>query len=429
MSREITALRRPGTLPRVVIVGAGFGGLTVARALVREPVSITLVDRHNYHLFQPLLYQVATAGLSPGDIAWPVRGVFRDRPSVLVLLDDVTGIDLARQELYLDERRIAWDFLVLATGVSHNYYGHPEWAAFAPGLKAIEDATAIRRRILMAFERAEMAEEPAERARLLTFVIVGGGPTGVELAGAIIELARKVLAADFRRINTRATRVLLVEAGDRVLPAFPPHLSAYAQRALERLGVEVLVGRKITACEAGGVRIDTDFQAAGTTLWAAGVQAGPVAKWLGAAADPQGRVRVLPDLSVPGAPNVFVVGDAARVSDPAAGIVPGVAPAAKQAGRYVARVIGARIAGREAPAPFRYRHQGNLATIGRHSAVIDFGWLRLRGYVAWWLWGGAHIFFLIGVRNRVLVTIQWLWSYFMFQRGARLITKSGSDRD
>jgi NADH dehydrogenase len=408
--------------PRVVIVGAGFGGIAAARALVNAPVSITLIDRHNYHLFQPLLYQVATAGLSPGDIAWPVRSMFRDRPSVLVLLDRVTGIDPARHELLLRQRRLPYDFLVLATGASHNYYGHPEWSSFAPGLKSIEDATAIRARILLAFEQAEMSEDPAEQARLLTFVIIGGGATGVELAGAIIELARKVLASDFRRINTRSTRVLLIEAGDRILPAFPAALSGYARKALERLGVEVRTGQSITGCDGAGVWIDGRFQPAGTALWAAGVQAGPVATWLGAESDRQGRVLVSSDLSVPGQPDIFVLGDAARVSDTAFGAVPGIAPAAKQAGRYVGQVIAARVAGRPAPAPFRYRHQGNLATIGRHSAVIDFGWLRLRGYLAWWLWGGAHIYFLIGVRNRLLVMIQWLWSYVMFQRGARLIT-------
>jgi NADH dehydrogenase len=341
---------------------------------------------------------------------------------VLVLLDRVTGIDHACHELLLLQRRIPYDFLVLATGASHNYYGHPEWSPFAPGLKSIEDATAIRARILLAFERAEMSEDPAEQARLLTFVIIGGGATGVELAGAIIELARKVLASDFRRINTRSTRVILIEAGERVLPAFPAALSGYARKALERLGVEVRTGQSITGCDGAGVWIDGRFQPAGTALWAAGVQAGPVAAWLGAESDRQGRVLVNPDLSVPGLPDVFVLGDAARVSDPAFGAVPGIAPAAKQAGRYVGQVIAARVAGRPAPAPFRYRHQGNLATIGRHSAVIDFGWLRLRGYLAWWLWGGAHIYFLIGVRNRLLVMIQWLWSYLMFQRGARLIT-------
>jgi NADH dehydrogenase len=415
--------------PRVVIVGAGFGGLAAAQALQREPVSVTLVDRRNHHLFQPLLYQVATAGLSPSDIAWPVRWVFRRRPSVLVLLDEVQGIDRAAREIVLPAGRIPYDFLVLAPGVSHNYYGHPEWAASAPGLKTVEDATAIRRRILVAFERAEMTGDAAERDRLLTFVVVGGGPTGVELAGAIGELARKVLAADFRRINTRATRVLLVEAGERLLPALPPSLSGYARRALERLGVEVLLGRTITSCEPGGVRIDGEFQAAATALWAAGVEAGPLAGWLGAGADRQGRVHVRPDLSVPGAPEIFVIGDAARIQDATFGAVPGLAPAAKQAGRYVGRVIAARVRGAPPPPPFRYRHQGNLATIGRHSAVIDFGRVRLRGYVAWWLWGGVHIFFLIGVRNRVLVIVQWLWSYLTFQRGARLITGSPSGAD
>ncbi len=408
----------------VVIVGAGFGGLAAAKALARTraPVAITLIDRQNYHLFQPLLYQVATAGLSPGDIAWPVRGVFRNQPAVLVQLAEVTGVDTAQRAVLLGDRRVPYDYLILATGARHNYYGHPEWEPHAPGLKSVEDATAIRRRILLAFERAEMAEDAAERQRLLTFVVIGGGPTGVELAGAISELARKVLAADFRRINTRTTRVILVEAGPRLLPAFAPALADYAARALGRLGVEVQIGRRITACEAGGVRIDGELQPAATTLWAAGVQAGPLASWLGVPADSQGRVTVGPDLSVPGLPEVFVVGDAARIADAALGFVPGIAPAAKQAGRHVAAVIAARSAGQRGPGPFRYHHQGNLATIGRHSAVIDLGRLRLRGYLAWWLWGGAHVFFLIGVRNRIMVIVQWLWSYLMFQRGARLIT-------
>ncbi len=383
---------------------------------------MTLVDRHNYHLFQPLLYQVATAGLSPGDIAWPIRGMFRDRPSVLVLLDRVTGVEPAASELVLAGRRLRYDFLVLATGVSHNYYGHADWAPFAPGLKTIEDATAIRRRILLAFERAEMSDDPAEKARLLTFVIVGGGATGVELAGALIELARKALASDFRRIDTRATRVLLVEAGPRILPALRPGLSDYAERALRRLGVEVHTGQRITGCDASGVWIDGRFEPAATALWAAGVQAGPAASWLGVESDGQGRVAVNPDLSVPGLANVFVLGDAAHVADARFGTVPGIAPAAKQEGRYVGSVIAARVAGRPQPPPFRYRHQGDLATIGRHSAVIDFGWLRLSGYLAWWLWGGAHIYFLIGVRNRMVVMVQWLWSYLRFQSGARLIT-------
>lgn len=393
-----------------------------AQALARAPVAITVIDRRNYHLFQPLLYQVATAALSPGDIAWPIRRMLRRQRNTRVLLGEVTGVDVERRAVSLGEQSIPYDYLILATGVRHDYFGHDAWEASAPGLKELDDATRIRRRILLAFERAECGSDPSAQRRLLTFVIVGGGPTGVELAGAIAELARRVLAADFRHIDPTSARILLCEAGERVLPAFPEPLSRYAGRALARLGVEVKLKSPVTDCGPLGVTVGTERVEAATVLWAAGVAASPVARWLGIEADRLGRVPVAPDLSVPGLPELFVAGDVALVSDATGRPLPGVAPAAKQAGAYVARVIAARMSGRPAPPPFRYRDFGNLATIGRRAAVIDFGWLRIKGGIAWWIWGIAHIYFLIGMRNRLIVSLQWLWAYLTFDRGARLIT-------
>ncbi len=415
-------------VPRVVILGAGFGGLAAATALRKAPVAVTVIDRRNYHLFQPLLYQVATAALSPADIAQPIRAILRHQSNASVLLGRVTSIDTRAREVLIlghdpgTERRVGYDQLIVATGARHAYFGHDEWEEVAPGLKKIEDATDIRRRLLLAFERAEMALDPDERAALLTFVVVGGGPTGVELAGAIAELARMALATDFRHIDPRQTRVILVEAGPRLLPVMPERLSAIAKRALERLGVEVRLGQALTGCDAAGATVAGERVAARTILWAAGVAASPAAQWLDAGKDRAGRVKVEPDLTVPGHPEIFVIGDTALATDAKGRPLPGIAPAAKQAGQYVARVIRARIAGRPAPAPFRYRHLGNLATIGRKAAVADFGWLRLSGRVAWLLWGAVHIFFLIGFRNRLAVLLDWLWSYLTFQRGARLIT-------
>jgi NADH dehydrogenase len=414
------------SVPRVVIVGAGFGGLAAAKALARAPVDITVIDRRNYHLFQPLLYQVATAALSPAEIAWPIRSILRDQKNTRVLLGRVTGVDIAGRAVLIGERRVPYDYLVLATGARHAYFGHDDWETFAPGLKKIDDATEIRRRILLAFERAEMAEDARERERLLTFVIVGGGPTGVELAGTLAELASRALAEDFRHIDSRETRVLLAEAGPRLLPSFPEHLSAVAQRALARLGVETRLGHPVTAVDAGGVEIDGKRIAAATVLWAAGVAASPAGKWLGAERDKAGRIKVAPDLTVPGHPEIFAVGDTALALGRDGAPLPGVAPVAKQQGSYVARVIRARLAGRPAPAPFRYFNVGNLATVGRRAAVIDFGVVRLSGWLAWWLWGLVHIYFLIGMRNRLIVAIHWLWSYITFQRGARLITGADS---
>jgi NADH:ubiquinone reductase (H+-translocating) len=410
-----------GQVPRVVIVGAGFGGLNAAMALRHEKVEVTLIDRRNYHLFQPLLYQVATAGLSPADIAQPIRSILRRQRNATVLLGRVTTIDTQARDVLIGERRVPYDYLIVATGARHAYFGHDEWEAVAPSLKNIEDATDIRRRILLAFEEAENTAHAEDRAPMLTFVVVGGGPTGVELAGAIAELARKALVADFRKIQPHHARVLLIEAGQRLLPVFPERLSAVAKRALERLGVEVRLDAAVTACDDQGVMVGDERIQAGVVLWAAGVAASPAAKWLSAESDRAGRVKVGADLSLPEHPEIFVIGDTALATDPKGNPLPGIAPAAKQAGKYVARLIGARLRGRPMR-PFRYRHMGNLATIGRTAAVVDFGWIRLTGWIAWLLWSLVHIYFLIGFRNRLVVALDWLWAYLTFQRGARLIT-------
>jgi len=411
-----------GRRPRVVIVGAGFAGLTVAQRLAKAPVDITLIDRENHHLFQPLLYQVATAGLSPADIAWPIRGLVRHQRNTSVLLGAVTGVDRVRKRVIMRDRNIAYDVLVLATAATHGYFGNDSWAAHAPGLKAIDDATEIRRRLLLAFERAEMESDARERERLLTIVIVGGGPTGVEMAGAVVELARKALAADFRAIDPQQTRVLLVEAGPRLLPSFPEPLSCHAEQALRRLGVEVRLKQEVTRCVATGVTLGDENVCAGTVIWAAGVAASPAADWLAVAGDRCGRVLVGPDLRPPGMDHVFVIGDTALAHDVAGKPLPAIAPVAKQQGAYVAAVIQARLTGKAEPAPFRYRDRGLLATVGRKTAVIAFGRLRMKGWLAWWIWGIAHIYFLISLRNRLIVMTQWLWSCVSFERGARLIT-------
>lgn len=409
-------------MKRVVILGAGFGGLFAAQGLARSDAGITIVDRHNYHLFQPLLYQVAAAGLAPSDVAWPIRSILSRQKNATVLLDEVRGIDLQQREVRLATGRLPFDYLVIATGSTHSYFGRDDWSVTAPGLKSVDDATHIRRRILTAFEQAEMAGDEAERQALLRFVIVGGGATGVELAGTIAELAHHTLARDFRRIDPRQARITLVEAGPRLLPFFGPASSAYAQKALEALGVEVLLGSAVNDCQPGGVRLGDDFIAARTVIWAAGVKASPVAEWLGMEADRAGRVQVRPDLSIAADPDVFVIGDAASVMTEAGTPVPGIAPAAKQQGRYVARLVRRRITGRADPAPFRYRHAGFLATIGRRSAVIEFPGLRLKGRLAWWIWGVSHIYFLLGVPSPVVVSFRWLWEYLTYRRGARLIT-------
>lgn len=408
------------TRPRIVIVGAGFGGLFAAQALARVDAEVTVVDRHNYHLFQPLLYQVATAGLPPSDVAWPIRAILSRQRNATVLLGEVVGVDTTKSVVELEDRSLSFDYLVLATGSTHSYFGHDEWKPFAPGLKSIDDATEIRRRILRAFEAAEMETDAARRERLMRFVIVGAGPTGVELAGTIAELARYTLASDFRRIDPRSAKIVLVEAGPRVLAAFKEPQSDYAARALAKLGVEVRLNAAVTACDEHGVLLGAERLDSATVIWAAGVAASPAGRWLGVATDRAGRVPVQPNLSTGG--NVFVIGDAASVTLADGRRVPGVAPAAKQQGRYVARVIAARIAGRGDPAPFAYRDAGNLATIGRKAAVIEFPFMTLRGFVAWWFWGIAHIYFLVGVPSPVLVSLRWLWEYLTYGRGARLIT-------
>lgn len=410
-----------GKRPHVVIVGAGFGGLSAAKQLRRAPVDVTLVDRRNYHLFQPLLYQVATAGLSPADIAAPIRHIVRNQRNTSVLLGRVDGVDAAAKQVRVGHRNVAYDYLILATGAKHAY-PNPAWESFAPGLKSVDDATSIRARILLAFEHAEQAADPDEQRRCLNFVIVGGGPTGVELAGAIAELARRVIARDFRRIDTTTTRVVLLEGGPRVLPVLPEKLSAYATRALGKLGVEVRTGDFVEAVDETGVTVGGERIESRTILWAAGVRASEARRWLDAEADRAGRIRVGGDLSVPGQPDIFAIGDTARVAWRDDIPVPGIAPAAKQMGKYAADVVAARVGGRAAPKPFRYKHLGNLATIGRSSAVIDFGWWKPKGFLAWLLWGLAHVWFLIGFRNKVAVMADWIWAYITFKKGMRLIT-------
>ncbi|MFO1054416.1 MAG: NAD(P)/FAD-dependent oxidoreductase [Planctomycetota bacterium] len=412
-------------LPHVVVIGSGFGGLHAVRALRRAPVRITVVDRRNHHLFQPLLYQVATAALDPSDIAYPIRAIFkRQRNVAQVLLAEARGVDLANRRVTLDgsdgpHEVLHYDHLVLATGATHGYFGHDDWARFAPGLKTLEDALDIRRRVLLAYERAE--RWPADRDALLTFVVVGGGPTGVELAGSLIEIAVHTLARDFDTIDPRSARVILIEGAARVLPPYPEVLSESARRQLDTLGVEVRTGAVVTEVDGDGVVLQSGERiAARTVLWAAGVKASPLAQGLGVPLDRQGRVLVEPDLSVPGHPEVFVIGDLAAVKS-GGSPVPGVAPAAIQGGRHAARCIRMDLARRPRP-PFAYRDKGSLATIGRARGVAHLGRLRFGGFAAWFAWMAVHVFFLIGFRNRVFVALSWAWSYLTFRRGARLIT-------
>ena len=413
--------------PRVVIIGAGFGGLSAAKALARSPFDVTLIDRHNYHLFQPLLYQVATAGLSPADIASPIRSILSRQKNANVVLAKVSGVDLRRREVLAEGRRIPFDYLVVATGAQHAYFGHDDWAGYAPGLKTIDDATYLRRRILLAFEKAETEPDPEERRRLLNFVVVGGGPTGVEMAGAIAELASRALASDFRNIDPRCARIILVEAAPRLLTPFDPPLSESAKRSLEQLGVEVRLGAGVTDCDCGGVSIGGERIEARTIMWAAGVKASPAGDWLGAETDRVGRVKVGTDLSLPGHPDIFVIGDVALVVGTDGKPLPGIAPVAKQQGTYVAGLLIAHAEGKMMP-PFRYRDFGALATIGRKRAVAQMGRLQLSGFVAWLLWSVAHIYFLIGFRNRLVVAMNWAWNYVTFQRGTRLITGLSGSR-
>ena len=411
-----------GVAPHVVVVGGGFGGIATVRALRRAACRITLVDRSNHTVFQPLLYQVATAALSPADIAAPIRSVLRGQANVAVRLGEVTGIDGAAGEVVLTQGRIPFDYLVLATGARHSYFGQDQWAAHAPGLKSIDDATTMRGRMLLAFERAEGAVDPAERQALLTFVVVGGGPTGVELAGALAEFARTGLDKEYRAIDPASARVVLVQSAARVLPAFSALLSTRAERALHRLGVEVRTGAKVTHIGQDGVAIDSDHVAARTVFWAAGVAASPAAAWLGHAGDAAGRVIVDDDLSVPGWSGVYAIGDTAASKGWAGAAVPGLAPAAKQQGLHVARAIRAAAEGRAVSDSFSYRHYGNLATIGRLAAVLELRRLRLWGAPAWWVWGAAHVLLLAGGRNRAAVVLNWLWAYLTYKRGTRLIT-------
>jgi NADH dehydrogenase len=406
--------------PRVVILGGGFGGLYAARALRRARARVTLVDRRNHHVFQPLLYQVATAALNPSDIAVPIRHILSRQANVEVILGEAASVDVAGRRVILTDGEIPYDYLIVATGATHSYFGRDEWAPFAPGLKTIDDALEIRRRILLAFEAAERETDRDRRAAWLTFVIVGGGPTGVELAGAIAEIARRILREDFRRIDPRSARVLLAEAGPRLLPAFDAGLAEKTGRSLRALGVEVLTGSPVTAIDATGVSIGERRVAARIVLWAAGVAASPLARSLGAPLDRAGRVPVAPDLTLPGHPEVFVIGDLAALRQDGRP-VPGVAPAAKQMGRQTARNILRALRGLPYR-PFRYRDAGSLATIGRAAAVADFGRIRLWGLPAWLAWLVIHIYFLIGFRNRLLVILQWAWLYLRCESGARLIT-------
>lgn len=410
-----------------VIVGGGFAGLWATRALASAPVRITLIDRHNHHLFQPLLYQVATAGLSAPDIAAPLRHILRKQANVEVRLAEVAAIAPQEKHVVLaDGTTIAYDALLLATGATHAYFGHDEWARHAPGLKTLDDALQLRRHLLLAFERAEAETDPGKRAAWLSFAIVGGGPTGVELAGTLAEIARHTLKNEFRRIDPSQARVRLVEAGPRVLASFPDTLSEKARRQLERLGVEVVTGTPVSDITDEGYRLGETFIPAKTVVWAAGVAASPLARTLGVSLDRAGRVPVKPDLSVAGHPDIFVAGDLAAVTSDGRP-VPGVAPAAKQMGRHVAQVLRARLDGRASPDDFRYQDYGNLATIGRMAAVVDFGRLKFSGLLAWWFWLTAHVFFLIGFRNRLVVLLNWCWAYWSYQRGARIIL--GKDED
>jgi len=415
---------------RVAIIGGGFGGLAAIEGLKGSDVDITIVDRRNHHLFQPLLYQVATTSLSPSEIAWPIRMLVKHRPEVTTVLGNVIGIDKAAQLIELDDgARIPFDSLIIATGARHGYFGHDDWEPFAPGLKTLEDATAMRRRLLVAFETAERETDPDKRRTLLTFAIIGAGPTGVELAGAVIELARITLRNEFRSIHPEQARVILIEAGPRVLASFRESLSVYARTALERLGVEVHLGQAVTEVTADTVTYGDQVLHANTIIWAAGVQASPAARWLGAEADRAGRIKVNPDLTVPGSPNIYAIGDTVSVPGLNGKPVPGIGDAAKQGGKHAARAIRARRAGLPVPA-FRYRHLGDIATIGRSAAVIDFGSVQLTGWVGWWAWGLAHIYFLIGLKNRVSVALSWMWIYLSGHRSARLITwgEAGSDK-
>lgn len=413
----------PKKRAQIVVVGAGFAGLSAVKALSKADADITLIDRRNHHLFQPLLYQVATAALSPNQIASPIRSIVRRQKNASVILDEALGVDREAHEVILRDRTVPYDFLVLATGARHAYFGKDAWEDHAPGLKALEDANAIRNNILLAFERAERAPPGPARDRALTFAIIGGGPTGVELAGAIAEISKRALACDFRRTRCSDPHVILIEAGPRLLPSFSPRISGYVLASLQKRGVDVRLGAPVSdigdkRLAVAGETIDAD-----TIIWAAGVRASPAADWLGASRDRAGRVDVRGDLSIEGAPEIFVIGDTASAAGADGKPVPGLAPAAKQQGAYVGRVIASRLGGKAPPAPFRYMDFGSLATIGRNDAVAEFGGVKLTGFFAWLFWCAIHIYFLIGFRNRIVVTLDWMWSYVTLERGARLITE------
>lgn len=408
-------------VPRVVVIGGGFGGLLAVRTLKHAPVRVTLIDRRNFHTFQPLLYQVATAGLSPGEIAAPIRWILRNQHNVEVLLGDVQDFDLARKVVKLPDLEIPYDYLIIATGASHAYFGHDDWEPIAPGLKTIEDALEIRRRVFLAFELAERRAVHGNPQEPLNFVVVGGGPTGVELAGTLTEIAKRVLADEFHSIDPTRARVILFEGGPRVLPVYPEDLSRSAEEQLTRLGVEVHTSAIVTKIEAGSVHVGETEIPASVVLWAAGVSASPLGKKLGVPIDRAGRVLVNPDLSIPGHKEVFVIGDLAFLKQANGKPVPGVAPAAMQQGKWAAKNIRRDLGG-EARTDFSYWNKGDLATIGRSAAVANFGKIHISGFLAWLSWLFVHIFFLIGFRNRIIVLISWAWSYFTFQRGARLIT-------
>jgi NADH dehydrogenase len=410
------------TRPQVVIIGAGFGGLEAARALAKAPVDVTVIDRRNHHLFQPLLYQVATAALSPAEIAWPIRHVLRRQRNARVLLGEVTSVDVEGRRVLTQTGAYPYDFLIVATGATHSYFGHAEWEADAPGLKTLSDALNLRQRVLSAFEEAELAEDPDEQARWLSFVVVGGGATGVEMAGAVAEVARHTLPREFRSIQTRSARIVLVEAGPRILPAMPEDLAAYARRALEKAGVTVMTATAVTGIDAAGVDLGENRVEAGTVVWAAGVTASTLARALPGEHDRNGRLVVGADLNLTGHPEVFVIGDAASVTGEDGKVTPGLAPAAKQAGGWAGKAIIAKLQGRTV-APFRYVHAGDLAAIGRAAAAVRIGGFRLTGFVGWLFWSVVHIYLLIGTRNRTAVALDWLWSWLTWQRSARLISE------
>ncbi len=406
----------------VVIVGAGFAGLSLAQSLGSTPLRVTVIDRRSYHLFQPLLYQVATAVLSPGEIAQPIRRILGRHKNITVLLGEVDHINPERKEVYINGEALTYDTLVLATGATHGF-GHSEWARFAPGLKTLEDARRIRAQILMAFEKAEMERDPSERERLMTFAIIGGGPTEVEMAGAIAELARQALARDFHYIDPTKARILLIEAAPRILGPFPEDLSAYAEQELKRLGVTLLTGKPVEDVNERGVGVGGEFIPCSTVVWAAEVAASPAGQWLQVGSDRAGRVAVAPGLSVPGLDSVYVLGDLALALGEDGKPLPGLAQVAHQQGRYLGKALPARILRNETPPPFRFHNRGNLAVVGRNSAVVHWDSFKLQGFIAWLVWGIAHVYLLVGFHNRFLVTMRWLWTYLTFQRGSRLITE------